>query len=59
MARPTLWISYAGAVQILGHSNVVSTQRYSRIVDDLVQREAERIEAQGVANGLARTGEIG
>jgi len=29
--------------QILGHSSIVTTQRYARISDDMVRREAARV----------------
>ena len=55
--------SLAALQQILGHSSVVVTQRCSRIADDLVLREVERIEgrrvAKMVANGVeARAGSV-
>ena len=31
--------------QMLGHSSIVTTQRYVRISDDMVRREVERLEA--------------
>jgi site-specific recombinase XerD len=32
---------------MLGHSSIVTTQRYARISDDLVRREVERLELAG------------
>ena len=44
------WIERGGSLaalqQILGHSTVVTTQRYARISDDVVAREADRIYGQ-------------
>lgn len=37
--------SLAGLQQILGHSTIVTTQRYGRIADDLVRAEAARVYA--------------
>jgi len=36
--------SLAALQQMLGHSSIVTTQRYARISDDMVRREVERLE---------------
>jgi integrase/recombinase XerD len=45
------WLERGGSLaalqQMLGHSSIVTTQRYARISDDMVRREVERLE--GVA----------
>jgi integrase len=43
--------SLAGLQAVLGHSSVTVTERYGTISDDLVQREARRLEAHRMAGG--------
>jgi integrase len=51
------WLERGGSLaalqQILGHASIETTQRYARLTDEVVMREAERLAGQGVAKGVA------
>ena len=51
------WIEIGGSLaalqEILGHSSITTTQLYARLSHDIVKREAQRIEGQGVPKGVA------
>jgi len=42
-----MWLGRGGSLaalqQVLGHSTIVTTQRYARLTDDIVRAEAERM----------------
>jgi integrase len=44
------WLERGGSLaalqQMLGHSSIVTTQRYARISDDMVRREVGRLESE-------------
>jgi integrase len=52
----TRWIAAGGSLaalqEILGHASIVTTQRYGRIAQDIVEREAARVYGQGVPKGV-------
>ncbi len=51
------WLERGGSLAalqvILGHSTIVTTQRYARLSDDHVRAEVERISGNSVANSVA------
>ena len=52
------WLERGGSLaalqDILGHSSIVTTQRYARLSDDLIQREAARLGEEVVAKVVAK-----
>lgn len=52
------WLERGGSLaalqQILGHASIVTTQRYASLSTDMIQREAERLEGDGVPLGVPR-----
>ena len=57
----TKWIEDGGSLAalqaILGHSTVVTTQRYAKMSDDYVQRDAERVWGRRDTQGVPRENE--
>jgi site-specific recombinase XerD len=51
------WLERGGSLAalqaILGHSTIVTTQRYARLSDDHVRAEVERIGGDSVATSVA------
>jgi integrase/recombinase XerD len=45
------WVEQGGNLaalqQVLGHASIVTTQRYARLTDEAVRREAERLNCAG------------